>query len=536
MTLAASHDGFMIDEHVYRRRWWTLAVLCTSLVIVIVGNTSLNVALPTLARELDASSTQLQWMVDAYALVFAGFLFTAGALGDRYGRKGALQIGLLIFLAGCLLAAFLETAEGVILGRAVMGLGAAFVMPSTLSVLANVFPPHERTKAIAIWAGISGAGAALGPIASGFLLEHFSWGAVFFVNVPIILLALVAGWFLVPRSSDPEHARLDPVGALLSIGGLSALVYSIIEAPHHGWASVTTLAWFAGALVLIGCFIAWELHSRHPMLDLHWFRDRRFSVASGGITLVFFAMFGTFFLITQYFQLVLGYSALEAGIKQLPVAAMMVVVAPQTPRFSARFGANRVTGVGLAFVGAGLLVLGMLGASTPYAVVVLPMLMISGGMALTIAPFTGSIMSAVPPSRAGVGSAMNDTTRELGGALGVAVLGSLVLSQYQSAIDPALAGLPEAARAMADSGLAGALQVAAGLEPSAGAELVSQARDAFLTGMGFACTVGAVVVAIAGVMTWRLLPSRPAKPRVSAAVGTEPDTAESPGLHPAVEG
>ena len=252
MTLATSHDGFTIDDHVYRRRWWTLAVLCTSLVIVIVGNTSLNVALPTLARELDASSTQLQWMVDAYALVFAGFLFTAGALGDRYGRKGALQIGLLIFLGGCLLAAFLETAEGVILGRAVMGLGAAFVMPSTLSVLANVFPPQERTKAIAIWAGISGAGAALGPIASGFLLEHFSWGAVFFVNVPIILVALVAGWFLVPRSSDPEHARLDPVGALLSIAGLSALVYSIIEAPHHGWASLTTFAWFTAALVLIG--------------------------------------------------------------------------------------------------------------------------------------------------------------------------------------------------------------------------------------------------------------------------------------------
>ena len=417
-----------------------------------------------------------------------------------------------------------------------MGLGAAFVMPSTLSILANVFPPQERTKAIAIWAGISGAGAALGPIASGFLLEHFSWGAVFFVNVPIILVALVAGWFLVPRSSDPEHARLDPVGALLSIAGLSALVYSIIEAPHHGWASVTTFAWFTAALVLIGGFIAWELHSSHPMLDLHWFRDRRFSVASGGITLVFFAMFGTFFLITQYFQLVLGYTALEAGIKQLPVAAMMILVAPQTPRFSARFGANRVTGVGLGFVGAGLLVLGMLGASTPYVVVVIPMLMISGGMALTIAPFTGSIMSAVPPARAGVGSAMNDTTRELGGALGVAVLGSLVLSQYQSAIDPALAGLPEAARAMADSGLAGALQVAAGLEPSAGAELVAQARDAFLTGMGFACTVGAVVVAVAGVMTWRLLPSRPVKPPVSAGVDTEPATADSPGLHPAVEG
>lgn len=505
MTAAAPEHAIEIDEHVYRRRWWTLAVLCTSLIIVIIGNTSLNVALPTLARELDASSTQLQWMVDAYSLVFAGMLFTAGALGDRYGRKGALQLGLLIFLGGSLLAALVGTAEGVIIGRAVMGLGAAFVMPSTLSVLANVFPPSERTRAIAIWAGVSGAGAAFGPIASGFLLEHFFWGSVFFVNIPVIIGALIAGRILIPRSSDPEQARLDPVGAALSVAGLSALVYAIIEAPRYGWGSPTTLAWFAAAGVLIAAFIWWELRAEHPMLDLHWFRDRRFSVASGGITLIFFALFGMFFLVTLYLQLVLGYSAFEAGLAQLPVAFTFIVIAPRTPHLSARIGANRVVAIGLLFVSGGLLLFNTYTQTTPYIWIAIVMVMISSGMALTMAPLTASIMSAVPPSRAGVGSAMNDTTRELGGALGVAVLGSLVLSRFQSDIAPAIGALPEAARNVADSGLAGALAVANQVGGDAGQDLANAARDAYLSGMGMACTIAAVITVIASAIVWRFL-------------------------------
>ena len=461
MTAAPQVSGVDIDEHVYRRRWWILAVLCTSLMIVIVGNTSLNVALPTLARDLDATSTQLQWMVDAYSLVFAGLLFTAGALGDRYGRKGALQLGLLIFLGGSLLAALLGTSEGVIIGRAVMGFGAAFVMPSTLSVLANVFPRDERTRAIAIWAGVSGAGAALGPIASGFLLEHFFWGSVFYVNVPVILLALIAGRILIPKSSDPEQARLDPVGAVLSIAGLVSLVYAIIEAPRNGWGSPTTLAWFAAAAVFIGGFVLWELRSRHPMLDLHWFKDPRFSVASFGIMLVFFAMFGMFFLITQYFQLVLGYGTFEAGLAQLPVAFSFMLIAPRTPQalgpVRGQQGGGRRPGRRRRRLGA---VQHVRRDTTGYPWILVTMVLISAGMAATIAPLTGSIMSAVPASRAGVGSAMNDTTRELGGALGVAVLGSLVLSQFQSSISGSISGLPEQARNLADSGLAGALQAA----------------------------------------------------------------------------
>src|SRR3954447_5149366 len=243
-----------IAADVYDRRWWILAVLCTSLMMVIIGNTALNVAIPTLSRELGASTSELQWMVDPYSLVFAGFLFTGGALGDRYGRKGTLQVGLLIFMGGSLLAAIVATSWAVIAGRSVMGFGAAFVMPATLSIITNVFPSHERARAIAVWAGIAAAGAALGPIASGFLLRHFSWGSVFYVNVPIVIAALVAGRFILPTSRDPEEAKLDPPGALLSIVGLGALVYAIIEAPDHGWASAETLLAFAIAAVLLGAF------------------------------------------------------------------------------------------------------------------------------------------------------------------------------------------------------------------------------------------------------------------------------------------
>ncbi|MEA3185069.1 MAG: hypothetical protein QOJ74_1546, partial [Ilumatobacteraceae bacterium] len=309
-----------IDPEVYQRRWKILAVLCTSLMVVIVGNTSLNVALPTLARQLNASISEQQWMVDAYGLVFAGLLLTAGTIGDRYGRKGALQFGLGVFLAGSLFSAFMDSATAIVIGRAIMGFGAAFIMPATLSILTNVFPRHERGKAIAVWAGISGGGAAVGPVASGFLLEHFSWGSVFLVNVPIVALALVAGYVLLPKSRDPEPERLDPAGALLSIAGLGALVYAIIEAPRRGWASGESLLWFGLAAFFIAVFLLWELRNTTPMLNLRYFLDPAFGVAAGVITLIFFSMFGFFFLLTQYFQLVLGYGTLEAGVKQLPFA------------------------------------------------------------------------------------------------------------------------------------------------------------------------------------------------------------------------
>lgn len=495
-----------IDPDVYARRWKILAVLCLSLMVVIIGNTSLNVAIPTLSAELNASNTALQWMVDAYALVFAGLLFTAGTIGDRFGRKGALQFGLGLFLVGALIATFADTAGTVIGARGVMGVAAAFVMPSTLSILTNVFPAGERAKAIAIWAGISGGGAAIGPIASGWLLEHFWWGSVFLVNVPIIALALVVGARIVPKSQDPEHQPLDLVGAGLSIVALSSLVYGIIEGPHKGWFSAETLGVFAVTAVSLGLFIWRELATSTPMLDLRLFRDRRFSVASGGMTLTFFAMFGTFFLIAQYFQLVLDYSPLESGLLQLPVAVVMVIVSPQVPRFVERFGAARVVPFGLAFVAGGLTLFSTIGVDSSLLNVYTAMIPLAFGIACCMTPLTTLIMQSVPLNRAGVGSAMNDTTRELGGALGVAVLGSVVTSQFAAGVRSVLTGLPDDVAHLAESGIAGALGVGAELGGEQGGQIIETARQAFVDGLGLASLVGGVIVFVAAALSFFLLP------------------------------
>lgn len=511
-----------IEPAVYEKRWAILAVLCTSLMIVIIGNTSLNVAIPTLARSLDASTSQLQWMVDAYSLIFAGLLFTAGTLGDRYGRKGALQAGLVVFLGGTILASTADSSSTVIAARAIMGVAAAFVMPSTLSILTNVFPAHERPKAIAVWAGISGGGAAIGPVASGFLLEHFYWGSVFLVNVPMILIALTFGAVLVPRSKDPEEQPLDLVGAILSIVGLVSLVYAIIEGPQKGWTSPETLGTFVLSAVALIAFGVWEHRTRFPMLDLRLFRDRRFSIASGGMTLTFFAMFGTFFLVAQYFQLVLGFSPLKAGLLQLPMAIVMMAVAPQVPKAVARFGAHRVVPVGLGFVAFGLVVFSQVGVDSPIWFIYCSILPLALGMASVMTPLTTLIMSSVPLGKAGVGSAMNDTTRELGGALGVAVLGSLVTSQYTASLTPAVSSLPAAARADALSGLSGAFKVAGQLGGETGGAIVEAAKAAFVDGIGLAASVGAVVVLVAAGIAWFLLPSSYGAPAGAPGADAQP--------------
>ncbi|MGA9279124.1 MFS transporter [Ilumatobacter sp.] len=525
-----------IDPAVFARRWMILAVLCMSLMIVIIGNTSLNTALPTLARELDASTTSLQWMVDSYSLIFAGLLFTAGTIGDRFGRKGTLQAGLVLFLVGAMVAAFADTASMVIIARAVMGVAAAFIMPSTLSILTNVFPANERPKAIGIWAGISGGGAAIGPIASGWLLEHFWWGSVFLVNVPFILVALVAGAILVPKSKDPDDHPIDIPGAVLSIVALTSLVYGIIEAPHNGWTSPETLTTFAVAAVAVVAFIWRESTTASPMLDLQLFRDRRFSVASAGMTLTFFAMFGTFFLLAQYLQLVLDYSPLESGLLQLPVAFIIMMIAPRIPKVVDRFGARWVVPVGLTFVAFGLSMLSFLGVDSPLANVYYAMVPLATGMAITMTPLTTLIMTSVPLGRAGVGSAMNDTTRELGGALGVAVLGSIVTSQYGSGVADAVGGLPDQLRGLADSGLSGALAAGAQIGGSDGEALAASARQAFVDGLGIAALVGAAVVFTAAIVTRSLLPRPTTPPRAGTMahipVEGELEPTEHPESHP----
>jgi len=506
MTTTDAPRPDLADDPVYRRRWWTLVVLCLSLLIVFVGNSSLNVAIPTLSRVLGATESQLQWVIASYSLVFAGLLFTTGALGDRFGRKGALQTGLGIFLLACLAASQSDQMWQIIACRAAMGLGAALIMPSTLSILVNVFPPHERTKAIAIWASVTGAAGAVGPVASGLILTHFSYGAVFFINVPFVLTALVAGFFLVPKSKDPEQGVLDPLGAFLSIVGLVSLVYGLIEAPDRGWAAPVTLAAFAVAAIALTAFVLWELHVDEPMLDIRYFRKPAFAVGTSGMMLVFLAMFGSMFLLTQYFQLVLGLSPLDAALLLLPMAPIMIIVAPLTPRLSARFGANRTVAGGMLLLAGGFLMLRTIGVDSSPLRVIAALVPMTAGMALAMSPMTAAIMSSVPPRRAGAGSAMNDATRELGAALGIAVMGSIASSQYSSQLAGLTSGLPDAARHAAESSISGAIQVASQLPGSAGEALKLGAESAFVDGLHFAVTAGSVLALGAAFLVWRFLP------------------------------
>jgi EmrB/QacA subfamily drug resistance transporter len=501
--------------------WWTLAVLCLSLVMVVLGNTVLNVALPTLVRELHATSTELQWMVDSYALVFAGLLLTAGALGDRFGRKGALVTGLVIFGGASFASTFATQASHIIATRAVMGLGAALVMPATLSILTTVFPPEQRAQAIAIWAGFAGAGAAIGPIAGGWLLEHFYWGSVFYLNVPVVLIALIGGRFLVPTSRDPEHANLDLVGAGLSIVGLGALLYGIIEAPTYGWSDPLTLTAFGLAAVVLGTFGWWELHNPNPMLDLRFFKDPRFSAASAAISLNFFAMFGTFFLLTQYLQVVRGYTPLGAGVRTLPMAFTMMVAAPMSARFVKRFGPKRVMSTGLAIVGLGLTLTSQVDESTPYILLAGCLVVAALGMASTMAPATASIMTSIPLRKAGVGSAWNDTTRELGGALGVAVLGSVAASVYSSRLADALpTGVTASVAEVAKTSVGAAVQISHNIPAGLGTPLEEVAKAAFVAATSEALLIAAGVVFVAAALVGRYMPALSAIPGTAPAHGT----------------
>ena len=509
------------------RRWWTLAILCLSLVLIILGNTVLNVALPTLQNDLDATQTDLQWMVDSYALVFAGLLLVGGALGDRFGRKGALAIGLSIFGLASVYATQASSPVDLIAARAIMGIGAALVMPATLSILTNVFPPQERAKAIGIWAGLAGSGAAIGPIAGGWLVENISWAAVFWLNVFVVAIALVGGFLLVPDSRDPEKTPLDPMGAALSIAGLTALLYAIIEAPNHGWLDPLTLVGFAAAAALLAGFAGWELRTRHPMLDLRFFRNPHFSAASGVIAVTFMSMFGMFFVMTQYLQFVRGYSPLAAGLRTLPMALAMMAFAPMSAKFVERHGPRRVVTTGMFAATVALVALSQMGIDTPYVYLAVAFVIMGSGMGLVMPPATTSIMATLPLGKAGVGSAVNDTTREVGGALGVAILGSLLASSFRSSVDGAVSGFPEEAT----SSLGNALRAAGSVGGEAGQVLAAAARDSFVDGMGVALLVAAGIMLSGALAASRYFPKTafqhptpplvPAEPEVDGPVPVE---------------
>jgi EmrB/QacA subfamily drug resistance transporter len=491
----------------YLRRWWTLAVLSLSLVIIGLDNTVLNVALPSLQREFDASSSQLQWMVDSYVVVFAGLLLTLGALGDRFGRGKALQAGLVIFAASSLWAAYSTSAEALIAARAVMGIGGALIMPATLSILIDVFPREERGKAIAIWSGVAGIGVGLGPLVAGLLLEWFWWGSVFLINVPIAAIALAAGWLLVPDSRDPDHGALDLPGAALSISAISLLVYAIIEAPNHGWPDPLTLASFAGAAVLVAAFAWWELRTSHPMLDFSLFRNRRFSLGSAAIGLTFFALFGTIFAFTQYLQFVQGYTALEAGVRLLPLALGIAIGAGRSDHLVRRFGTTRVVASAMVLLAIVLATFALLEADTSYWIVGFIVFFLALGMGNVMAPSTDSVMGAVPEAKAGVGSAMNDVVRQVGGALGVAIIGSIMNTVYRDRMSGETGSLPEPAADAARDSVGAALQVASQVGGPAGDTLALAARASFIDAMGAAAIVGSVVAVIGALVVSRWLPA-----------------------------
>jgi EmrB/QacA subfamily drug resistance transporter len=504
-------------SRVYQRRWWILVVLCVSLLVIVLDNSILNVAIPTLIKDLDASNSQVQWMVDSYTLVFAGLLLTMGALGDRYGRRGALMAGYTIFGLGSLASALVNSADSLIVTRGFMGIGGALIMPATLSIITNGFPPHERGRAIGVWAGTAGVGVALGPLTGGFLLEHFYWGSIFMVNLPIVIFGLIAGVVLIPTSKDPSAPKLDPVGAVLSIIALGSIVYALIEAPTEGWASPTTLGILAAGLVVLGLFLLWERRSDHPMLDVGFFRNPRFSAANAAITLTFFAMFGSIFMLTQYMQFTLGYTPLESGIRLLPYAFTMMIVAPTSARVAERFGSKATVATGLTLTALALFLMTGFQVDTAYWQVAWRLVIMAAGMGLVMAPATDSVMGSLPLAKAGVGSAVNDTTRQVGGALGVAIIGSIVSSVYGSKTADFFSGTPTPASAVdaAKNSLGGAYGVAQQLatQPIPGAKqtaaaLVSTANESFVEAFRWGLVTGGIVLLVGALIVVLFLPAR----------------------------
>jgi len=523
------------------RRWWILGVLCLSVLLVVVDNTIVNVALPTISRKLSASTQDLQWVVDAYALVFASLLLVGGNLGDRLGRRRILQAGLVLFALTSAAAGVSGTTGELIGARAAMGAAAALIFPATLALLITTFTnPRERATAIGVWSAIAGLAVAIGPVSGGLLLRHFSWRSVFFISVPIVVIALAAGAWLLPESRDARPGRFDPAGALLSVTGALLLVWTVIEAPRRGWTSPATLAGFAGSAVILAGFAFWQARRPDPMLDVRLFTNARFSAASGAIALAFFGLFGFIFLITQYFQLVHGYDPLKAGVATLPFAVVMGAVSPAAIAVMKRIGTKIVVASGLLIMSAGFAVAATLSPSSAYwGPVIASMTLMAAGLALTQSPATDAITGALPPAKAGAGSAVNDFTRELGGALGVAVIGSVMASAYSAHVLRSMAhlGAPAAAAASAGQSVAAGLTVAAHLPPALQATAAAAARQAFTDGLSAGSIVAAAAAAAAAGGAALFLPARASQPRPTSpqapAVAPTGSPIQAPAAGPA---
>jgi EmrB/QacA subfamily drug resistance transporter len=516
-----------------------LGVLVVSLLVVVLDNTILNVALRVLAdpeQGLGATQAQLEWSINSYTLVFAGLLFSFGVLGDRLGRRRMLLAGLFLFGLSSLASAYAQDAGQLIAARALMGLSAAAILPVTLSIISNVFDPRERGRAIGIWTGAVGLGVAIGPITGGFLLEHFWWGSIFLINLPVVAAGLLAVTVLVPESRDPQPGRPDLVGMALSVVGLVALVYGIIDGGEHGFDRPVAWATILTGLVVLAGFVAWERRTRFPSLDVRLFRNPRFATATGVIALMFFAALGVFFFTTFFLQLVRGYSPLQAGAMLLPFAASQLLFAPRSAAMVARFGAKAVSAVGLGLTALALAGWMFIDERTPIWVVGLLFFVQGAGMANVMPPAMEAILATLPRERAGVGSAVANTVRQVGGALGIAVLGAVVMAVYRGQVAPAVAALPAGARDGARESIAGAYAVADRVDAPG---LVPAANDAFLTAIHAAAGASTVITLLTVLVVLRWLPGRPKSATATATAPAPPAERRAepdPDLAPAAAG
>ena len=499
-----------------RSKVLVLASLLLASFAINLDTTIVNVALPSLVRELHATTTQLQWVVDAYNLVFAALLLASGSLSDRLGRKGMLLGGLAVFGMASLAGAFTTTPTALIAARAVMGLGAAMVFPATLSTIANVFTERrERALSIGLWGASAGLAVAVGPIVGGFLLEHFSWTSIFVLMAPVALVGAVLVATCVPSSKDPTEARVDLLGFVLSTAAMAAVVFTVIEAPDVGWSSARSATGFAAGAVLFALFIGWERRLETPMLDVRLFRNMRFTAASGSVTIAFFTLFGFIFLMTQYFQFIQNFSPLSTGVHLLPVAIAVAVSSVIGTRLAVRVGTKLVVTIGLLAIASFYMwVAGVITAHTSYGVIAAQMALYGVGMGFTSAPATESIMGAVSIQKAGVGSAVNDSTRLLGGTLGVAVIGSVYASLYGSKLTTGLPSrFPSGLSAVAHQSVGAAIAVSNRLSSAGlshvGAVVHMAAFAAFLHGISVGCLVAGGVALLGALIAIAFLPAQP---------------------------
>lgn len=512
------------------RKWLVLAVMSVGTLIIFLDNTVVNTALPTISVDLGASTSMLQWIVDSYVLVLAGLLLIGGSLGDRFGRRRWMIVGLVIFGGGAVGAGLADSGSQLIIYRGVQGLGAALVLPATLSIITNVFPREERARAIGTWTAVGALGIGLGPALGGYLVDNFGWASVFWMHIPVVSLAVVGMWF-VPESRDERNLPLDLPGAFFGTTGLIALVYGIIQGSEAGWTSVEILGSFAVAVVALGAFAVVELRSDHPMLPLKFFRQKDFTGAVLAIGLIMFGMLVTFFFLTQYFQIVQGRSALAAGLLIIPTSVAMMFGAPLSGQLVTKIGPRYlVLAMAVAMV-TGVMMLTSLEVGSSSLSAIIPLSIFGFGAGLGMPALTDTVMAAVPEADAGIGSAVNDVSRELGGALGVASIGSVVSSLYRSNVGDGLAGVPTEVAELASESVGVAAITAQQLPAQLGEDVLAAANEAFVSAMTAGFRISAVILLSAIIIAFTLIPRRT---RVSQAgeFAEEPESTGFGGSQP----